>query len=453
MILSVGEICNACGGRLLRGDFGAFVTGVKTDSREITAGDLFVPIKGERTDAHIYISNVFAAGAVASFTENLFESASGDGALIYVENSLAALQKLAYYYRNKFDIPVVGVTGSVGKTTTKEMIALALSAGKEAYYTKGNFNSQIGLPLTIMGLEEKHDCAVIEMGMSDFGEMSRLARITRPTVAVITNIGISHIAQLKTQNNIMLEKLHITDGFASDQLLLINGDDPWLSLLSGNLPFYTVTYGLSENCRWRAINICTAAGSTSFDVLSPRGKIHVYLPALGVHNIQNALAALAVADAVGVSVFEAARKLAEYTPPAMRQQIYNVNGITIIDDSYNASPDSVKSGIDVLCAQNTFGRKIAVLADMKELGDYSEKGHTEIGLYADEKKLDAIFAVGEDVKYTLSAAKNANCRHFESNEQLAHELLSYLQNGDCVLIKGSRSMHTEEVVKELLNKL
>lgn len=453
MMLSVEEICAACGGRLLRGDFHTVVTGVKTDSREIEAGDLFVPIKGERTDAHIYISNVFAAGAVASFTENLFENTEGNGALIYVENSLSALQKLASYYRNKFDIPIVGVTGSVGKTTTKEMIALALSAGKEVYYTKGNFNSQIGLPLTVMGLSEKYNCAVIEMGMSDFGEMSRLARITRPSVAVITNIGISHIAQLKTRNNIMLEKLHITDGFSSDQLLFINGDDPWLSLLSGNLPFYTVTYGLGENCRWRAIDICTTSEATSFDVLSPKGKFHVYLPALGIHNVQNALASLAIADALGVSVYDAANKLSQYSPPAMRQQIYHINGITVIDDSYNASPDSVKSGMDVLCAQNTFGRKVAVLADMKELGDYSEKGHTDIGLYANEKNIDAIFAIGEDIKYTLNAADKAQCKHFETNVQLAEELISYLQNGDCVLIKGSRSMHTEEVVKTLLERL
>lgn len=454
MQLTVWEIASAAGGKLLCGAGERIVTGIKTDSREIEPGDLFIPIRGERVDGHTFIDSVFEKGAAASFTENETQAPRTDGgALIAVKNSVAALQALAAYYRRKFPIPIIGVTGSVGKTTTKEMIALALSAGKNVMSTKGNFNSQIGLALTLMKLLPQHQCAVIEMGVSEFGEMSRLAAVARPDIAVMTNIGISHIAQFKTQNNILLEKLHITDGFSPNQLLLLCGDDPWLSALSGKLPFSTVTYGLSENCRWRAVNLITAQGGTAFDVLSPRGRTHVFLPVEGAHNVRNACAALAAADALGIPVYRAATKLAEYQAPAQRQQKHLASGVTVIDDTYNASPDSMRSAIDVLAA-TAAARRIAVLGDMKELGDYSKTGHTQVGQYVAEKEIDRLFALGEEMTAAASAAQAGGVfsEHFMDLDALCDSLLGFLREGDAVLVKGSRSMQMERIVARLLNR-
>ena len=243
MKMTVGEIRRACGGKLLCGDPEAVVTSVSTDSRKIEPGALFVPIKGERTDAHAYITSTFAGGAVATLTEEHTEMKDSN-AWIRVPSTLSALQLIATAHRARFSIPVVGVTGSVGKTTTKEMIALALSAEKNVMRTEGNHNSQVGLPLTIFRLGPEHEAAVVEMGMSDFGEMSRLAEIAAPDYAVITNIGISHIQQLKTQQNILGEKLHIIDRFREDSILFLNGDDPLLANLRGKLrvPVFSVSY-------------------------------------------------------------------------------------------------------------------------------------------------------------------------------------------------------------------
>ncbi len=455
MQLSVWEVVSAVGGRLICGAGETVITGVKTDSREIERGDLFVPIRGERVDGHTFIDSVFQKGAAASFTENEDTPPREDGGvLIAVRNSVAALQALASYYRRQFPIPVIGVTGSVGKTTTKEMIALALSAGKNVMSTKGNFNSQIGLSLTLMKLRPQHQCAVIEMGVSEFGEMSRLAAVARPQIAVMTNIGVSHIAQFKNQNNILLEKLHITDGFTSNQVLLLCGDDPWLSAIAGKLPFPTVTYGLSEKCAFRAVNLISAGGGTAFDVLSPHGRVHVFLPAEGAHNVRNACAALAVSGMLGIPLSRAALKLSEYIPPAQRQQKHIVSGVLVIDDTYNASPDSMRSAIDVLASSSVPGKRIAVLGDMKELGDYSRTGHIQVGEYVAQKRISLLFTFGEEMKAAALAAQagGVTVLSFDDAGSLCESLLSSVCPGDAVLVKGSRSMHMETIAERLLHR-
>ena len=242
MKMTVGEIAGACGGELLCGNSETIVTAVCTDSRKIVPGALFVPIKGEKTDAHDFITATFAAGAAATLTQE-HKKMSDTHSWIKVQSTERALQQIAAAYRKKFRIPFVGVTGSVGKTTTKEMIALALSAGLNVMKTEGNYNSQVGLPLTMFRLASEHQVAVIEMGMSNFGEMSRLAEIAAPDFAVMTNIGISHIQQLKTQQNILAEKLHITDFFHTDSILFLNGDDELLAGLRGNRTEKIIYFG------------------------------------------------------------------------------------------------------------------------------------------------------------------------------------------------------------------
>jgi len=454
MKMTVGEIVDACGGTLLCGDPDTIVTAVSTDSRKIDSGTLFVPIKGERTDAHTFISATFAAGATATLTQE-HDQMNDIHAWIRVPSTLDALQKIASAYRKKFRIPFVGITGSVGKTTTKEMVALALSAERNVMKTEGNFNSQIGLPLTLFQLTNEHQAAVIEMGMSDFGEMSRLAQIASPDYAVVTNIGISHIQQLKTQENIMKEKLHIIDQFNEKSILFLNGDDKFLAGLRGKLKAKIIYFGTQPWCDVRAEKITTNSNSNSisFTFVAPNVSQQVKLPVLGMHNVLNALAGLAVAQELGVSITKAIDKLSDYKTLAMRQQIHYINEMVVIDDSYNASPDAIRSSVEVLCSFHT-GKRIAVLADMLELGDFSQNAHFQVGVHAAQSGVDVVLTVGKRAikiaEGALSIKPDMICYLCENNEEAIGKLKSILTGGDAVLIKGSRAMQTDQIVKALL---
>lgn len=453
MKLTVKEIAEACGGRILCGDENAVVTSFITDSRTAAPGTMFVPIVGERVDAHKFIPQVFAAGASASFTQN--DVPAEGQTLILVENSVAALQKTARAWRDRFNIPVVGITGSVGKTTTKEMVALAVSAGKNTMKTLGNANSQVGLPLTVFRLEEEHEAAVIEMGVSMPGEMDRLCAVAQPTCAVMTNIGISHIEFMKTQENIRDQKFRITGAFNEDSVLFLNMDDPLLRELHGKQNYKTVGFGLCEDADYRAEDICADGEGTTFRCVSPTGEKTVRVPVPGEHNIRNALAAIAVAEALGVDADAAIAALGTYTPPAMRQQIHTVGGITVMDDTYNASPDSVKGALGILRTLPAAGKRIAVLADMFELGDHTVAAHTAVGTRAAECGIDVLLSVGEQAPHMLAgftAHGGKDCAAFADNSAVCEKLGDLLQPGDAVLVKGSRGMKTDEVVRWLLEK-
>ena len=453
MKMTIREIVIACGGRLLCGDENTVITSVSTDSRQITDGTLFVPIKGGRTDAHSFINATFAAGAAATLTQNHTEM-DDVHPWIAVEDTQRALQRIAAVYRLRFLIPVVGITGSVGKTSTKEMVALALSAERNVMKTEGNFNSQIGLPLTMFRLEPEHEVAVIEMGMSEFGEMARLAQIAAPQYAVMTNIGISHIENLKTRENILTEKLHITDAFTEDSVLFLNGDDPMLHALKGRVTARTVLFGTGEDCDFRAVNIAPGENGTHFDV-SIRGVMrHVSLPVFGIHNVLNALAGIAVAQELGVTPGAAIAALETYQPLAMRQQIHRFNDIIVIDDTYNASPDAMKSALSVLVELKTEGKAYAVLADMLELGDYSQRAHYEVGQAVARSGADVLVTVGERAQEiargALSIRPDMACKVCGANDEAVAFLHTALTKGDVVLVKGSRGMHADEIVKALL---
>lgn len=452
MKITVGEIVSACGGRLLCGSPETMVSSVCTDSRKITPGALFVPLKGEKTDAHTFITATFAAGAAATLTQEN-EFMSDTHVWVAVPSTERALQQIAAVYRKKFSIPFVGVTGSVGKTTTKEMIALALSAGLNTMKTEGNHNSQVGLPLTMFRLRPEHQAAVIEMGMSDFGEMGRLAQIAAPDYAVITNIGISHIQQLKTQENILQEKLHITDRFHEGSVLFLNGDDDYLAGLRGKRKETVIYFGTQPWCDYRATDIHAENGRTRFTLRAHGSSMSVEIPVLGRHNVSNALAGLAVAQVLGVPLSRAAEKLADYQPPSMRQQIHSINEVTIIDDSYNASPDSIRGSVDVLCSFHG-GKRIAVLADMLELGAYSQKSHFEVGAYTARAGVEVLLTVGHEALQIAEGAKSVNpsirCQSYRSNEDVIRELKKIITAGDAVLVKGSRGMQTDQIVHALL---
>lgn len=453
MNLKISELAEACGGRLLCGDPQSEVTSVTTDSREVVPGALFVPIAGEKVDAHGFIPAAFGAGAAATLTQE-HEEANGPRAWIAVGDTRDALQQIAAAYRRRFELSIVGITGSVGKTSTKEMVALALSAGLSVMKTLGNSNSQIGVPLTMFRLEADHNAAVVEMGMSEFGEMGRIAAVAAPDHAVMTNIGVSHIEQLGSRQNILAEKLHITDRFHEGSVLFLNGDDDMLRSAAGNAPFETVLYGTWPGCAFRAKHIETVGDSTWFHYIAPDGEEgEARIPVIGAHHVLNALAGLCVAQRLGVPLPHAAQALAGYRAPAMRQQIRRANGITVIDDSYNSSPDAARGSLSVLSSFRE-GRRIAVLADMLELGDYSEQGHREVGVFAAGMGVDILVTVGERARAIAEGARSVNpaldCRVCGTNAEAYEALKPDLLPGDTVLVKGSRGMRTEEIVALLL---
>lgn len=454
--ITISEILKATGGKLICGQIDSVIKGVSTNSKEVEQGSLFVPIIGENFDAHKFIASALDNRASATLCSDA-SFCNNKKTWILVDDTKIALQDLAAYYRAKFDIPVIGVTGSVGKTTTKEIIASALSYSKKVLKTKANLNSQIGLPLTIFGIDNSHDLAVIEMGMSFPGEMKRLAEIAKPTHAVITNIGISHIENLGTQENILTEKLHISDYIGDDGILYLNGDDNILWGVKEKLDVNSIntkTFGLSAKNDFHILRSHLENMKTGFSI-NINGQIEDFIiNTIGEHNISNALAAIELAIDLGLDVNDIKKGINSFKPLKMRQLIEQLNnGVTIIDDSYNASPDSITSGLSVLSIMETKGKKIAVLADMLELGDYSDKAHFNLGKTAIKFGINNIITVGKQAKQIAHGAKEANpqcsTKSFSNNQEALDHLAHILKPEDVVLIKGSRGMKTDEIVTGL----
>ena len=447
MRVKVSDIAAAAGGTLLCGDGNTVITSFITDSREAKAGAMFVPIRGERADGHSYIPAVLEGPAAAAFTDH--EIPLGEKPLVLVKDCREALQRAAAWYRDQFAIPIVGITGSVGKTTAKEMVAQVLSAQFRVLKTAGNQNSQVGVPITVCGLRKDHTAAVVEMGVSMPGEMARIAGVVKPTCAVMTNIGVSHIEFMKTRENILAEKARIADYLPPDGALFVNGDDDLLPTLKETMGSRVVTFGLGPTCDWRAFGLNEADKGTFFTCQSPAGeRTELFVPAAGEHNVRNALCAMAVARYLGVPAGDVVRAISAYKAPAMRQQMVEANGLLIIDDSYNASPDSMRSAIDVLSTRPVTGKRAAVLADMLELGDFSQQGHYQVGQYAKERGVELLVAVGP-LSREIAAGYGEGARWFATNQEAAAFLRDALRPGDAVLVKGSRGMKTDEIVAAL----
>ena len=447
MRVKVSDIAAAAEGKLLCGDENTVITSFITDSREAKAGAMFVPIRGERADGHSYIPAVLEGPAAAAFTDH--EIPLGEKPLVLVKDCREALQRAAAWYRDQFAIPIVGITGSVGKTTAKEMVAQALSAQFRVLKTAGNQNSQVGVPITVCGLRKDHTAAVVEMGVSMPGEMARIAGVVKPTCAVMTNIGVSHIEFMKTRENILAEKARIADYLPPDGALFVNGDDDLLPTLKETMGSRVVTFGLGPTCDWRAFGLNEADKGTFFTCQSPAGeRTELFVPAAGEHNVRNALCAMAVARYLGVPAGDVVRAISAYKAPAMRQQMVEANGLLIIDDSYNASPDSMRSAIDVLSTRPVTGKRAAVLADMLELGDFSQQGHYQVGQYAKERGVELLVAVGP-LSREIAAGYGEGARWFATNQEASAFLRDALRPGDAVLVKGSRGMKTDEIVAAL----
>ena len=442
----LSEVIEVCDGRLLCGSAEGEISHLSIDSRDVCEGTLFVPFVGERTDAHRFIAAVAKAGARAAFTaagRAIPEGLPEDFALIEVEDTLRALQALGAAARDRLSIPIIAVTGSVGKTTTREMIAAALSAERRVFRTAANHNGQIGVPLTLLEIDERCELAVIEMGMSIPGEMAVISRLARPSMAVFTNIGLAHIEQLKTQENIRAEKLHIQDGMPEGASLLLNGDDLLLRTAELRPGFRKELYGTGADLRYRAEDVTLQNGCASFTAVIDGKRVPVQLKLYGRHQLLNALAALAVADRFGVSLDAAAKKLGEFTGYRHRQQIFVHGGVTVVDDSYNASPDSMRAALDILGGLSVSGRRIAVLADMKELGEREAALHRELGRYLSVgKKADLLLTLGPLAEQIAEVAERdgVEVQCYQDRSALETALHSLLRPGDALLFKGSNSM-------------
>lgn len=465
--ISLSEIEKMTGGRLVcAGISDAEIDRICTDSREASEGTLFAAIRGERTDGHLYIPRALENGCRAILAEKMPEGADGfDFAAVLAEDTVEALGKIAEEYKKKNPCFTVGVTGSVGKTTTKEFIAAVLGRKFMTYRTEGNHNSVIGLPLSIMEIPAGCGAAVLEMGMSGFGEISSMTRAARPDVAVITNIGTSHMEMLGSRENICRAKMEIAEGLSEDGILLLNGDEPLLrgADKGGRKALYVSLE--NRDADFRALKIRVEVKKTTFDLLwNGRVYSNIEIPVMGRHNVYAALFAFAVGTLCGMDENEIREGLSDFRSPGMRQNIYDAGGITLIEDCYNASPESMRSAINVLSELSEHkngARTAALLGDMLELGESSEKLHREVGEYLARSGCRLLFAYGPMAeKIAESAVENGMSpenvyvnRTKGTPEKTGELMLHALREGDILLVKASRGMEAEKVIEYLKKHL
>ena len=454
--MTIREILDAVDGSLL-GDFGDLnrtVSRVETDSRTIHPGSLFIPLVGERFDGHAYIHSALEGGAAGCFTQRERDSYLPGKIYIKVKSTHKALRDLAKYYKSKFPVPVVAITGSVGKTTTKDMVAAVLGEKYNVLKTEGNLNNDIGVPLTLFRLKPEHQIAVLELGMNHAGEIDYLSAIVEPDVVLMTNIGDSHIEHFGSREKILEAKSEIFHFAKSHAPAIINGDDPLLNTLPGTVPHAFLRVGAGEGLDYRAVDVQSDGKSRmTCQMQTPRGTYPVEIPALGEHMIYPTLMAAAVADHFGLTQQQIAQGILRFAPTKMRMNILNRgDGITILNDTYNANPQSMRAAVQVL--SNTSGAyKIAVLGDMFELGPLAPALHTGIGEYLGKAGIQCLVAVGELSQHIYTAAREAGvpvCWHCNTKEEAKPVLDSVVRPNATILVKASRGMALEELVEYLL---
>lgn len=450
--LTLENIARACGGTYVGSDTCRTkeVAGIVTDSRQAKEGSLFAAIAGEHVDGHWFIPNVYRQGALCVLCEKAPENAGG--AYILVESTLKALMAIAEFYRQQLNVKVVGITGSVGKTSTKEMIAGVLSEKYRVLKTLGNFNNELGLPLTVFRLREEDEVAVLEMGINHFGEMHRLSKIARPDVCVITNIGTCHLEFLGDRDGVLRAKSEIFDFIAPDGKIILNGDDDKLAALKEVKGIRPQFFGIESARNIRATDIENAGlkgvkckihdGTESFDVT---------IPIPGYHMVQNALAATAAGRALGMEMEEIRQGIEKLEALGGRFHIIEENGITIVDDCYNANPMSMKASLRVVA--DAPGRKIAVLGDMGELGGDEQKLHEEVGSFAAGLDISIFICEGRLCRHMAEAIRKAapdkQVITVDTLEEVLEKLQENIQDGDTVLVKASHYMHFEKIVDAL----
>ena len=462
------------------------VEAITTDSRKAGAGSLFAAIRGERSDGNSYIPDVIGSGAMAVLTEREPEEIAAllmnrPGAdvetvtavmnfpIIVVESVLNALKDIAELYRRQLRIPVIGIIGSAGKTSTKEMTAAVLSRKFRVLKTEGNFNNELGVPLTLFRIREEDQIAVVEMGINHFGEMHRLAKMARPDAVIMTNIGTAHLEFLKTRDGILEAKSEVFDYMDSNARILLNGDDDKLATIQEKNGAIPVRFGLDPDADDIYADGIVDLGleGTDCTIHTPEGSFDVRIPCPGRHMVYNALAGCAAGLAYGMTFDEIREGIASYRPLKGRFSIVRTDDLTLIDDCYNANPDSMKASLDILAKSR--GRRVAILGDMGELGEDSEALHAGVGACAAELGIDVIICVGSMSKAMAKAALETvraiseshpekaeedlpKVRYFETRDAMRAHLDDFLQKNDIVLVKASHFMHFEQVVEDLGGK-
>ena len=454
--ITLEQLLNAVHGRLL-GDFDRLdtpISQVETDSRSIHPGTLFLPLVGERFDGHTYINAALDGGAIGCITARERDDCRPGKLYVKVDDTEKALGDLAAWYKSRFAIPLIGVTGSVGKTTTKDMLAAVLGVKYKVLKTEGNHNNNVGLPLTLLELNSSHQIAVLEMGMDKFGEIDYLAGIVRPDVGVITNIGDAHIERLGSRENIFRAKCELLPHVRPGGLLVLNGDDPLLSTLRGNTPVSTVFCGQEEGCDYRAQ--VTGGDGVSYihcRLTTPNMDREVKIPALGEHMIYPTLIAAAVGERFGLTPDQIEEGLSQFVPTRMRMNVLRRGeGITILDDTYNANPQSMRAAISVL-ADSRGSRKTAILGDMLELGPFAPALHSGVGEYLGTVGIHCLVAVGDLAGYIAEGAWEGGVPqviHCRSREEAKAVLSQVVCPDSTILVKASRGMKLEELTAQLL---
>ena len=450
--LNLQEIVKATKGALLKEADVKEIKAVSTDTRKIEEGTMFIALKGENFNGNNYVLEAFNKGAKIAIVDEVkcdLNELKEDVALIKVQNTGRALMDLAKFYREKLGLKVVGITGSAGKTSTKDLVAAVLSDKYKVFKTKGNFNNEIGLPLMILELDSTYDVAILEMGMRGLGQIRELAEIASPDLGIITNIGISHIEILKTRENILKAKMEIATFFDKNNTLVVCGNDDFLGALP-EAEYKIVKTGVGENFEIGAKNIALEELSSKFTVYDGEKEEEFSLDMPGEHNISNLMLGIAIAKELGVSFEEMKRGLKNIEATSMRLELIKKDGFSILNDCYNSSPVAVKSAIDVM--KNIEGkRRIAVLGTMRELGHKSEEAHEEIGKYAKENGIEKVLCFG-DFSENIKEGYGEGCTVYENKEELIKDLLNIICDGDIILVKASRSLKFEEITKALLEK-
>ena len=449
-----GALCPSCNSHLKAIAGARGVSGVSTDSRSIKNGDFFVAIAGEKFDGHDYVVDVLKAGAAGAMISHrwYWEHAAMlpiSAPLVVVEHVLDALQALAGWYRQRFDLPLIGITGSNGKTTTKDMIAEVLGRRYRILKTPGNLNSQVGVPQVLFQLKHDHDVAVLELGMNHAGELDRLARMVRPKVGVITNVGPVHLEYLETLEGVARAKGELLDALPDDGIAVLNADDPHVMAQRSRTRAHLMTFGHKDGAEVRVRDIETQLSGTTFR-LDDGSTFRLNIA--GEHQVSNALAAIAVGRLMGIKNEDIHTALASLTPASMRMDVRMIGKLLLINDTYNANPVSTCAALHTLASASR-GRRIAVLGDMLELGRESESAHRQVG-QAVVNTADLLITVGERARSIADGARNAGMAEecvvvCASNRQAGDCIIESADDGDVILIKGSRGMKMEEIVADL----
>ena len=449
------EILAATGGRLIAGAEQATCSGIATDSRGAVAGRCFVALRGERFDGHEFVSAALQAGAVGAVVSRPPEGLQGEAAapfVVLVEDTLKALGDLARLHRSRFSLPVIGVSGSTGKTTTKDIAAAILSRLGPVAVTPENYNNEIGVPLALLSLEPEHTAAVVEMAMRGPGEIAYLASLAQPNIAVVTNIGLSHLERLGSADAIADSKGELVEA-VGEGLAVLNADDPYFGRLASRARGRVVSFGLGEAAKFRAVAVTPRDEGTDFQLVCPAGRRQVRLAAPGRHQVLNALAAAAAAMQAGARLGDVVAGLGGFAAPQARAQVIEAKtGFRIVSDCYNASPASMEAALELL-GELGGRRKVAILGDMLELGPAAPELHRAVGEQAGRSGLDLLIAVGELGRWIAEGAQRVmgrkKVRWTSSNQEAAAWAREALGPGDVVLVKASRAMGFEEITGRL----